>query len=138
MQITQHFSLSEFERSKTAQTYNIVNRVPEALMPNLKALCLNVLEPLRAHVKEPVEISSGYRCPALNAKVKGVKNSQHMRGEACDIRHKNKNTLKKWFLWMMDNLAFDQLIWERRGYTTWIHVSYCANPKKNRQVVKFI
>lgn len=106
-------------------------------MPNLKALCLNVLEPLRAHVKEPVEISSGYRCPALNAKVKGVKNSQHMRGEACDIRHKNKNTLKKWFLWMMDNLAYDQLIWERRGYATWIHVSYCANPKKNRQVVKF-
>lgn len=106
-------------------------------MPNLKALCLNVLEPLRAHVKEPVEISSGYRCPALNAKVGGSSTSQHMRGEAADIRHNNVKTLKKWFLWMMDNLAFDQLIWERRGYTTWIHVSYCANPKKNRQRVIF-
>lgn len=133
--ITEHFSLSEFQRSNTARKYNIDNTIPASAVANITTLCHNVLEPLRQHVGEPVEISSGYRCPALNAKVGGSNTSQHMKGEAADIRHNNVKTLIRWFIWMMDNLPYDQLIWEHRGTTYWIHVSYRAG--HNRQVVKF-
>ena len=39
MQITEHFTVEEFERSSTADRLGIDNRVPEALLPNLKTLC---------------------------------------------------------------------------------------------------
>ncbi len=135
LSLTPHFSLEEFQRSNTARKYNIANTIPASAVANITTLCHNVLEPLRQHVGEPVEISSGYRCPALNAKVGGSSTSQHMRGEAADIRHNNVKTLIRWFIWMMDNLPYDQLIWEHRGTTYWIHVSYRAG--HNRQVVKF-
>ena len=36
----------------------------------------------------------------------------------------------------MDNASFDQLIWEHnKGGTYWIHISYKADPTKNRQQV---
>lgn len=146
--ITEHFSLSEFERSNTARKYNIDNTIPASAVANITTLCHNVLEPLRQHVGEPVEISSGYRCPALNAKVGGSSTSQHMKGEAADIvaprssPQGGKITLLRWFLWIMDNCEFDQLILEhfpsppggKKG-GPWIHVSYRAG--HNRQVVKF-
>ena len=43
------------------------------------------LEKIRAHFGKPVRITSGYRSPAYNAKVGGVKNSYHVKGMAADI-----------------------------------------------------
>ena len=85
MRITPHFTLEEFERSGTAARLHIDNRVPAELVPNIKYLCEEVLEPLREHFQEPIYVSSGYRCPELNKAVGGVKSSQHMQGEAADI-----------------------------------------------------
>jgi uncharacterized protein YcbK (DUF882 family) len=90
----------------------IDNTVPKALLPNIQALCENVLEPLRLHFDIPIYISSGYRCPALNSSVNGAKKSQHMKGQAADIYIKASHiTLREIYLWMVDNLSFDQLIW---------------------------
>ena len=137
MKITEHFKLEEFERSDTAKRMGIDNTVPNQLLPNIQALCKNVLEPLRQQFDEPVYISSGYRSPALNKAIKGAASSQHMKGEAADIySRQGAKRLREWYLWMVDNLQFDQLIWESRdgGRRKWIHVSY-KNEKANRQQV---
>ena len=40
---------------------------------------------MRNLANAPIKINSAYRCPEHNAKVGGVKNSQHLSGLAADI-----------------------------------------------------
>ena len=149
MKLSEHFSLSEFERSATATKLGIDNSVPSQYIPALQQLCKEILEPLREFTGQPILISSGYRCPALNKAVGGVKNSQHMTGEAADIHipvydfkasdgthHSNMETLNKWMCWLIDNTDFDQCIKEtanRKNY--WIHISCKRDRSKNRHHV---
>ena len=136
MTLTKHFTLEEFTRSSNAKARGIDNTVPLQFIPSLRNLCEKVLEPLRERVKEPVIISSGYRCPALNRAVGGSNTSQHMKGEACDIYMEDKTKLRKWFAILMDG-DFDQLIFERNRRTghCWIHVSCKVNAEENRHQV---
>ena len=136
MKLTKHFTLEEFTRSSTAKARGIDNTVPEKLIPALRNLCETVLEPLREQAKEPVEISSGYRCPELNRVVGGKNTSQHMKGEACDIYVEDVKKLRKWFAILMDG-DFDQLIFERNRRTghCWIHVSCKPDTSLNRHQV---
>ena len=132
MKLSEHFDLNEFTRSATADRLHIDNSIPEELIPNLRNLCQQVLEPLREHLGTPIVISSGYRCPALNRAVGGVSNSQHLTGEAADIVLPN---LADVFYWLIDNVPFDQLGFESRGSTKWIHVSCKLDPSQNRQCI---
>ena len=136
--LSEHFKLAEFERSDVARQLQIDNRVPAELIPSLRTLCREVLEPLRQHVGKPIRINSGYRCPALNGsdQVQGQANSQHLKGEAADIHLDSVAEGREWFKWLMDNTNVDQLIWERKGSTCWIHVSCKPRPEENRHHVK--
>lgn len=132
--------MSEFTRSATADKLHIDNTIPEELIPNLKNLCEQVLEPLREHFGIPVVISSGYRCPQLNKAVGGVPNSQHQKGEAADIvlppsLSSKPSALSLWFGWLRTNTHFDQLGFEQSGSIKWIHVSCKLDPTQNRQSV---
>lgn len=138
MKLSEHFDLSEFTRSNTAERLNIPNIPNDEVISNLRTLCREVLEPLRRHLDHPVIISSGYRCPKLNKAVGGVRNSQHMTGEAADIHIPNLTEGREWMAWMIDNLGFDQCIMEHRknkdgSVTHWIHVSFSST--HNRQCV---
>lgn len=46
---------------------------------------IELLEELRAKASAPIHVNCGYRCPAHNAEVGGVENSQHVLGRAADI-----------------------------------------------------
>lgn len=138
MKLTEHFTLNEFQRSATASYQGIDNNIPSKFISSIRNLCEQVLEPLRQHVQEPVIIGSGYRSPALNAIVGGVANSQHMKGEAADIHCPNRQKLHDWFLWLMDNTNFDQLLLEKSKTSTWIHVSCKPDISKNRHMVRRI
>ncbi len=138
MSLSPHFTLSEFTRSTTADRLGIDNTIPAALVPNLRTLCQYVLEPLRAHVGHGFTISSGYRCPQLNRAVGGVSNSQHQQGEAADLHLPSIEEGREWMRWIMDNCTFDQLLWERSGHTTWLHVSCKRDTSKNRHMVRSI
>lgn len=81
MRITENFNLDEFH-CKDGTT------VPEELIGNVIELAGN-LQVLRDHIKSPIFINSGYRSPAYNAKVGGVKSSQHLLAKAADITTKN-------------------------------------------------
>ena len=139
MRLSEHFTLQEFERSRKAQELGIDNHVPARLIPALEQLCHQVLEPLRIYAEEPVVISSGYRCPRLNRLVGGALLSQHVKGEAADIRIPDRLTGMRWFAWLMENTTFDQLIWEhRRPSTYWIHVSCRKDLTLNRHQVLYM
>ena len=47
---------------------------------------VRLADKIRAHFGAPAHVVSGLRCPAHNKAVGGKANSQHMYGEACDIR----------------------------------------------------
>ena len=129
--LSEHFSLGEFVRSSTAQRMSIDNTPDAEVIENLRNLCTKVLEPLREHLGQPVVITSGFRSKRLNETVGGVKNSQHLRGEAADLMVEGEKQARDWIRWMMDFLEFDQLILEKKGKKVWVHVSL----KRNKQQV---
>ena len=129
--LSEHFSLGEFVRSSIAQRMGIDNKPDAEAIENLRNLCTKVLEPLREHLGQPVVITSGFRSKRLNETVGGVKNSQHLRGEAADLMVEGEKQARDWIRWMMDFLEFDQLILEKKGKKVWVHVSL----KRNRQQV---
>ena len=135
MKLSKNFTLEELIRSNTAERMGIDN-VPkdEKVVENLRSLCLEVLQPLRDYVSAPVHINSGYRCPELNMAVGGVKNSQHCRGEAADIRIVSPKQGREWAAWIEDNCRFDQMLLERnKNGAVWLHVSCKRDASKNRQ-----
>lgn len=154
MQLTEHFALEEFTTSSTAKARGIDNSVSnQRIVENLRNLCEQVLEPLRSYANQPITISSGYRCKALNKVVGGTRNSQHMTGEAADIhiplydfkdsegsRLTDIELARDWMQWLTDNTDFDQLILETVNRKIfWIHVSCKRDRSLNRhQVIRFM
>ena len=137
--VTMHFTIEELYASATAKAKGINNKPDIQQIINLVYLAAYVLEPLRVAMGEPISISSGFRCQELNQKVGGVRNSQHLKGQAADINIKGDlQKGKKIFDYIRKNLPFDQLIWEHdRSGTYWIHVSYvpAAYGRNRRQVI---
>jgi len=78
MKLSENFNLVEFA-SKDGAAF------PQEIQDNLKTLASN-LEVLRKHFGKPVTITSGYRSPAHNERIKGAKDSYHIRGMAADIK----------------------------------------------------
>jgi hypothetical protein len=134
-----HFTVDELCASATAKAKGINNKPDIQQIINLVYLAAYVLEPLRIAMGEPIKISSGFRCQALNKAVGGVANSQHCKGQAADLCiYGDLKKGRKWFDYIKQHLPFDQLIWEhdRKG-VYWVHVSYVYPDlgKNRRQVI---
>ena len=127
VKLSKNFDSNEFTYSVTAHANKINNAPSIEILNNIKALCENVLQPLRDYLNSPIKITSGYRCKALNIKVGGKPNSQHLTGNAADFITPNKN-LKEVFNYIRKNLTYDQLLYEYDSSgNIWIHVSYVQN-----------
>lgn len=121
MRISKNFKLNEFTDSATATAKKIDNtKVPAIAMQNIKLLVSNILQPLRDSICKPIKISSGYRCLTLNAAVGGVASSQHVLGQASDIKVNGMTPYQVAKTIIDQNLPYDQLIL----YPTFCHVSY--------------
>ena len=92
-----YFTIAEMTRSDTADRLGIDNRLPKDLLPNVRRLIAEVLDPLREWYGKPVYINSGYRCEALNKAVGGSATSDHMKGRAADITGGSPSENKKLF-----------------------------------------
>ena len=125
-QVTMHFTIEELFASETAKAKGIDNKPNVQQIICLVYLAAYVLEPLREAMKEPIKISSGFRCERLNRAVGGVSNSQHTKGQAADLCIGGDiEKGKRWFSWIKTHLKFDQLIWEHSSNGTyWVHVSF--------------
>ena len=144
MKLSKNFTLEEMVFSITASNKGINNTPNAEAKAALKRLAVEVLQPIREAWGQPVVVTSGYRCPKLNAAVGGVKNSQHLCGQAADIRATNPKDNGKLFqcikkLIDSGKIRVGQCIWEYGSRTCpkWVHVSLPRTGKKNNQFVYY-
>lgn len=135
MNLSKHVTLAEFERSETAINRGINNSMNEWEIERAELVCENCFEPIREHLAQPIKINSGFRSGALNRAIGGSTTSQHSLGEAIDLDLHDRNL----FEWIIDNVEFDQLIFE--GGTTdkadWFHISY-RKGRLRKQVLRMV
>ena len=132
MNLSQNFTLQELIHSDTANAYKINNTPSEPVINNLKALCLNVLQPLRNALGCPIIISSGFRCAVLNKKVGGASNSGHLTGRCADI-HVNGMSAKDLYNFIKKSgVKYRQCILENNS---WVHVDYQKDDLKCENLI---
>jgi hypothetical protein len=86
---------------------------------NMAYGCLMLLEPARREVG-PIIINSGFRNSRVNALVGGVKNSQHLLGQAVDIRPKDPAQFLNLVSFLKSHELTDQLL----TGNGWLHISW--------------
>lgn len=131
--ISKNITYHEATKSQTAVRNGISNDPTPEHLANMQLLAEKIFEPVRAWYKKPITISSFYRSPALNKAIGGSATSQHCKGQAMDIDAGDDN--HKLFNYILNNLDFDQMIWEFGDIRNpdWVHVSF--NAKGNRKEV---
>ena len=131
MNISENFTLAELTGTDTG----LPNNPSQEEIRNLKLLVQKVLQPVRDKFGV-INVTSGYRSPAVNSAVGGSATSDHVHGRAADIQCGDMAAV---FKYIRKNLPFKQLIWEfgTDAQPKWIHVAYDANNNKG-EVLKAI
>lgn len=141
MNLSKHFTLDEMLKSPTAQRLGIDNTPNAEQLENLRDLVEFVLEPLRHKFAQPIIITSAFRCAKLNKAVGGSPTSQHVKGQAADIRtvsDKFADNKELFDILIESDIPYDQVIFEYGNDVgpDWIHVSY--RPNGRRQVLRAV
>ena len=140
--ISKHITYDEATVSSKAKELKINNDPNSKQLINMKLLAENIFEKVREHFDTPIYISSFFRSSKLNTKLKGSSTSQHCAnvGAAMDIDadvYKGV-TNSEIFNYILNNLNFDQLIWEfgNDENPDWVHVSYVSDILNRKEVLK--
>ena len=115
VRLSPHFKLGEFLNLKK----HPANIPTMQAVANMTYGCHQLLEPARLIV-DPIIINSGFRCEAVNRQVGGVKNSQHLIGQAADIRPKDPAQFPALVDFFRNWEYTDQLL----TASTWLHISW--------------
>ena len=137
MQLTQHFTLAELTKSSTAERLELDNTPPPEVLPALTRTA-EMLERIRSTLGVPVTVTNGYRAWAVNKAVGGVTTSDHAQGRAADIvapRYGTPLQIARALAPLVDVLGIGQLIYERFGSTSWVHVSTRVPDKLVNRVI---
>jgi len=132
MNLSRNFTLQELTKSDTAIRMGIDNNPNADQIEKLKALCENILQPVRDHFGR-VKVTSGFRSSELCLAIGSSVNSQHAKSEACDFECIGVDNAEL-FDWIKSNLEPDQLILE--FYTPgepnsgWIHCSWIPEGRR--------
>lgn len=120
--LTAHFTFEELTRTDIAELQAKNRKMAESLKGKIIRLA-EWAETLRAVIKVPMIITSGYRCGKLNERVGGSPTSQHTKAEAIDfIPSSGLCVVREAFVRLKNsNVQFGQLILERRGGGFIIH-----------------
>lgn len=127
MKLSPHFTLEEFTVSATAARFGIDNTLPTELLTEMQNTA-DMLERIRAYLAErarrvvPIYITSGYRCPLLNAAIGSKPGSDHIKAMAVDFKAPEFGTpfeICKALAPAVPALEIGQLIHEHQ----WVHVS---------------
>ena len=134
--MSKYFSLSELTRSSTALKEGIANDPTSEQIKDLYRL-MDYLDRVREAFGKAIIVTSGFRSEQLNKHIKGSDKSQHMKGQAADIRPHDIKELRSLFSTIRKVGGFDQLIYEEpAGRTPWIHVSINPTNRPPRGDVK--
>ena len=138
--MSEHFSLTEFQRSDLAKRNDIDNTIPANLIP-AALRTLEMLERIRTHLSAlaghpvPIILSSGYRCPALNARVGSGPGSDHLKAAAVDWTAPSFGSPRLIALALqlkLMDLGVGQLIYE---FSDWVHTSTLLPQKSINQIL---
>lgn len=124
IRLSPHFKLSELcvTNNKLYKQKNL--EYGRTIKTRLEDLA-DFLEKVRDVCGCPLLVTSGVRCPELNAAVGGAKTSQHLSGHAADFIPQGKETIQSVFCRIYDShLIYDELILEEVGNKIWIHISF--------------
>jgi hypothetical protein len=115
VRISPHFKLSEFlNPGKYPQNIPTMQDVV-----NLTYGCHLLLEPARSEVG-PIIVNSGFRNADVNRRVGGVACSQHLLGQAADIRPKDPGQFQRLVDFLKASPYTDQLL----TGSGWLHISW--------------
>ena len=107
MNLSRNFTLQELIKSDTAIRLDINNNPNSGQIEKLKALCENILQPVRDHFGR-VKVTSGFRSEQLCLKIGSSVNRQHAKAEAADFECMGTDNAEL-ADWIYMNLDFDQL-----------------------------
>ena len=138
MKLTANITLDELTKSQTAERKGINNNPSPQQIENIKALAVNVLQPVRSHFDKPLIKSSGFRCAQLCIEIGSKITSQHVADNdaaAADFEIPGVDN-RELATWIKNELEFDQLILEfyrdNEPTSGWIHCSYSSNNNRNQ------
>ena len=141
MKLTANITLDELTKSQTAERKGINNNPNPKQIDNIKALAINILQPVRSHYDRPLIISSGFRCAQLCVEIGSSVNSQHVADDnaaAADFEIPGVDN-KELASWISKNCDFDQLILEFYDgvdpNSGWVHCS-AVKEASRKQLLK--
>lgn len=140
IQLSPNFKLSNVTTGTAISKAPVVAQhglTEQEIVCNLKAVCVNILEPMAAQFggSQKLLITSGFR-PAT---ARGT--SQHERGMAVDVQFTDQwsgspitqDQLWERVMWVKDNIPYDQFIIEYLGRKPWLHLSFNRTGTNRRQ-----
>ena len=143
MKLTANFTLDELIKSQVATRKGINNNPSPTQIENLKALAVNILQPIRSQFDKPLIISSGFRCAQLCLEIGSSINSEHCadnKSAAADFEIPGVDN-KELAEWIKSNLEYNQLILEfyRDGEPSsgWVHCSYSTDLNKKQSLIAY-
>jgi zinc D-Ala-D-Ala carboxypeptidase len=132
--LSEHFTLEELTFSDFAARNGIANTPMPRIQENLVFLAER-LEAVRAVLKAPMRITSGFRSETVNSAVGGSLTSQHRYGLAADFvapafgsPYEVAKALEA------SNLQYDQLIHE---FGSWVHISFVRREPRRQALSIF-
>jgi hypothetical protein len=124
IKLSQHFTLAEFcNWKKYPQNIPTIQQIA-----NMAYGCRQLLESAREAIGCPIIINSGFRNSRVNAQVGGVRTSQHLQGQAADIRPRDPQQFQHLVEFLRHHALTDQLL----TGNGWLHISWAPfRPPRN-------
>jgi uncharacterized protein YcbK (DUF882 family) len=126
MNLSPHFTLDELTASQTAARKGLDNTPNATEVANLVRVAA-LLEEVRALVKKPITVNSGFRSKQVNDAVGSRDTSQHRIGCAADIRVSGMTPREVVEACIAANIGYDQIIEE---FGSWTHISVPDSPSR--------
>ena len=137
--ISRSFSWEEFERTSHAgelARMGVRNAVTTFEQRDaVLSLVRDLLQPLRDLYGKPMAVNSGFRCPELNRIVGGAATSQHLKGEAADIRTGSQTETYRLARLAKTTPAIFREIDQMILYPTFIHFSHKRVGAQRNQIL---
>lgn len=139
--ISKNITYKEATKSRTAVKYGYLNKPNSIQLAAMKLVANKVFQPVREYLGVAIAVTSFFRSLKVNKKVGGSKTSSHVKGEAIDLDADvyGKATNAEIFYFILENLEFDQLIWEfgDSDEPAWVHVSYRKDNNRKQALIAY-